>query len=312
MTALPTIRFAQPPLRQLRLGALALLGTFALCLAGTARAQALQPIPKLEARVTDLTGTLTAQQQAALESRLAEFEARKGSQIAVLIVPTTQPEEIEQYSIRVADQWKLGRAKQDDGALLLVALQDRKMRIEVGRGLEGALTDLVSRRIIADTITPLFKQGDFAGGIGAGVEQMIKVVDGEPLPPPDPGWSGGKDLGNLLPFLFVAVFIGSVVLRAILGRLFGSLATGGLAGWLVWLTTTVLGLSVGLGVAAFLFSLVMSSLGSGRWSSSPHRGGWGGGGFGGGGFGGGGFGGGGGGFGGGGGSFGGGGSSGGW
>ncbi len=281
--------------------------------AATALAQSQQAIPKLEARVTDLTGTLTAQQQAALETRLAEFEARKGSQLAVLIVPTTQPEEIEQFSIRVVEQWKLGRAKSDDGVLLLVARQDRRMRIEVGRGLEGALTDLVSRRIIADTITPLFKQGDFAGGISAGVEQIIKVVDGEPLPEPDPGWSGGKDLGGLLPFLFIAVFVGSTILRAIFGRLFGSLATGGLAGWLVWLTTTVLGLSVGLGFAAFLFSLVMSAMGAGRWSSSPHRGGWGGG-FGGGGFGGGGFGGGGGGggFGGGGGSFGGGGSSGGW
>ena len=285
------------------------LASLALLLNIAARAQALQPIPKLEARVTDVTGTLTAQQQAALETRLAEFEARKGSQIAVLIVPTTQPEEIEQYGIRVVEQWKLGRAKEDDGALLLVALQDKRMRIEVGRGLEGALTDLVSKRIIADTITPLFKQGDFAGGIGAGVEQIIKVVDGEALPEPDPAWSGGKKLGNLLPFLFAAVFMGSLILRAIFGRLFGSLATGGLAGWLVWLTTTVLGLSLGLGVAAVLFSLVMSSLGGGRWSSMPNRGGWGGGGFGGG-LGGGGFGG--GGFGGGGGSFGGGGSSGGW
>ncbi len=143
---------------------------------------ALQPIPPLAARVTDLTGTLTAAERAQLEARLAEFEARKGAQIAVLIVPTTQPEEIEQYSIRVVDAWKLGREKPDDGALLLVAKEDRTLRIEVGRGLEGALTDLVSKRIIADTITPQFRQGDFAGGIDAGVEQMIRVVDGEPLP----------------------------------------------------------------------------------------------------------------------------------
>lgn len=287
-----------------------MFAALALLAAVAVRAEALQPIPKLEARVTDLTGTLTAQQQAALESRLTEFEARKGAQIAVLIVPTTQPEDIDQYSIRVTDQWKLGRTKEDDGVLLLVALKDRRVRIEVGRGLEGALTDLVSNRIREDTITPLFKQGDYFGGISAGVEQIMKVVDGEPLPPPDVSWSGGKDLGNLLPFLFIAVFIGSMILRALFGRLFGSLATGGVAGWLAWLTTTALGLSVGLGAAALLFSLFMSGMGGGRWSSGPHRGGWGGGGFGGGGFGGGGFGG--GGFGGGGGGFGGGGSSGGW
>ena len=161
----------------------------------------LQTIPPLEARVTDLTGTLTAEQQSTLDAKLAAFEKRKGSQLAVLIVPTTQPEEIEQYSIRVAEKWKLGRAKPDDGALLLVATQDRRIRIEVGRGLEGALTDLTSKRIVADTITPLFKQGDFAGGINAGVDQMIRVVDGEPLPPPDEQWSPSGSIVQLLPVL---------------------------------------------------------------------------------------------------------------
>ena len=165
-------------------------------------AQSLQAIPALEARVTDLTGTLTAAQQAQLEARLAEFESRKGAQLAVLIVPTTQPEEIEQYSIRVVTAWKIGREKPDDGALLLVAKNDRRLRIEAGRGLEGALTDLVSKRIVADTISPLFRQGDFAGGVAAGVEQMIRVVDGEPLPAPDEAWSGGTgQLAQALPFL---------------------------------------------------------------------------------------------------------------
>ena len=144
-----------------------------------------QSIPKLEARVTDLTGTLTAEQQTALEQKLAAFEARKGSQIAVLIVPTTQPEDIEGYSIKVFTQAGIGRKKVDDGAMLLVAKNDRAMRIEVGRGLEGALTDATSKRIVAETITPLFKQGDYSGGINAGIDQMIRVADGEPLPPPD-------------------------------------------------------------------------------------------------------------------------------
>jgi uncharacterized membrane protein YgcG len=151
-------------------------------------AQDLQAVPPLNARVTDLTGTLTAQQQSAMEQKLAEFEARKGSQLAVLIVPTTEPEDIAQYSIRVVEQWKLGREKVDDGALLIVAKNDRRLRIEVGQGLEGVLTDATSRRIISNTIAPLFRQGDFAGGINAGLDRIIRTIDGEPLPPPDRRW----------------------------------------------------------------------------------------------------------------------------
>ena len=276
-------------------------------------AQSLQPVPALEARVTDLTGTLTAAQQAQLESRLAEFESRKGAQVAVLIVPTVQPEAIEQYSIRVVDAWKLGRGKPDDGALLLVAKDDREIRIEVGRGLEGALTDLVSRRIIDDTILPLFRLGDFAGGVAAGLEQMIRVIDGEALPEPDRGWGGAARIGDLLPFLFGIIFVASVVLRATFGRALGSVATGGVAGVAGWVISQLVPVAVGAGVFAFLMSLLLGSTGGGRWSSRPHHGGWGGG-WGGGGFGGGGGGGGfgGGGFGGGGGSFGGGGASGRW
>ena len=132
-------------------------------------------MPTLEARVTDLTGTLTAAQQADLEQKLAAFEQRKGSQVALLMVQTTQPETIEQYSLRVVETWKLGREKPDDGVLLLVALQDRAMRIEVGYGLEGALPDITAKRIIDDTITPLFRQGDIYGGVNAGLQQIMKV-----------------------------------------------------------------------------------------------------------------------------------------
>ncbi len=274
-----------------------------------ARAEPLQPVPPLESRVTDLTGTLSARERADLEAKLAAFEAKKGAQIAVLVVETTRPEEIEQYSIRVVDAWRLGREKPDDGALLLVALQDRALRIEVGRGLEGALTDLVSNRIIDETITPRFREGDFAGGIAAGVDRMIAVVDGEELPPPDAHWKQGpKDLGNFVPLLFFVVIFVSGILRAIFGRALGSLATGGVAGGVAWFVTSVLGLSLGVGVVGLVLSLLLGFGNGGRWASRAGRGGWTGGGFGGGGFGSGG----GGGFSGGGGSFGGGGASGRW
>lgn len=254
-------------------------------------------VPALTARVTDLTGTLSGEAVNRLESKLAAVETQKGSQIAVLIVPTTQPEEIEQYGIRVADQWKLGRKGVDDGAILLVAKNDRRVRIEVGRGLEGALPDAIANRIITDTITPHFKLGDYDGGVEAGVDQIIAVVNGEPLPEPDKKWEGrGGALSNLLPFLLVIALVASSVLRKLFGRLFGSVATGGLVGGIAWLLSHVLPIGIGAGVVGFLFAMLAGS--SRGWSAGG--GGWGGlggGGLGGrGGFGGGGFSGGGGGF----------------
>ncbi len=247
-----------------------------LVAAAPAGAQALQPVPQLAARVTDLTGTLSAAERAGLEEKLAAFEARKGAQVAVLIVPTTQPEAIEQYSIRVVDAWKLGRGEPDDGALLLVAMDDRQLRIEVGRGLEGALTDLVANRIIDETITPRFREGDFAGGISAGVDRMIQVIDGEPLPEPEAHWSEGpQQIAGILPLLFGIVVVGSAVLRSLFGRAFGALATGGVAGGVAWFVTQLLGLSLGVGVAALLVSLMLGlGGGGGRWSSRPGHGGW--------------------------------------
>jgi uncharacterized protein len=272
-----------------------------------AAAQTLQPIPKLEARVTDVTGTLTAGQQAELEQKLADFEARKGAQIAVLLVPTTQPEEIEQYSIRVTDAWKLGRKKVDDGALLILAKDDHKLRIENGYGLEGVLTDAASNRIIEDTMVPLLRQGQYYAAIGAGVDQMMALIDGEQLPPPDRTWQHrGTRNWNFLPFLLFAMLFGSGVLRSIFGRAGGAVLSGGAIGLVVFLLTQVLGLAIGAAIVSALLALLFGASGGG-WSS-------GGGGFGGlgglgGGFGGGGFG---GGFGGGGGGFGGGGASGSW
>jgi uncharacterized protein len=310
----------RPRLRACRAGACTVLALLLASLgaagpawaAAPAAAPALQPIPKLEARVTDLTGTLTAGEQADLEQKLRAFEARKGAQIAVLVVSTTQPEDIEQYSIRVVDQWKLGRAKPDDGVLVLLAKDDRATRIEVGYGLEGALTDATSNRIIDETMIPLFRQGQYYAGLSAGVDQIIRVVDGEPLPPPDTGWEGGGNrIWGMLPALLIGVVFVSSILRAVLGRVGGAAATAGLAGILAWVVSQVLFAAIGFAVLAFLLSLVLG-LGGGGWTSG-RRGGFGGfGGWGGGGFGGGGFGGGGGGFSGGGGGFGGGGASGRW
>src|SRR5688572_30459315 len=165
-------------LADLRRAGLAAALFFALC------APAQVSVPTLTARVTDLTGTLTAEQRSSLEERLAAFEAKQGSQIAVLLVPTTQPEAIEQFGIRVAEKWKVGRKGVDDGAILIVALKDRAVRIEVGYGLEGALPDVAVKRIIEEHVIPRFKQGDFHGGIEAGVSRMMSVIEGEALPPP--------------------------------------------------------------------------------------------------------------------------------
>lgn len=291
--------------------AMLLLAVLALLGAWTA-AHAEVAVPPLEARVTDLASVLTSAQRSALEERLAAFEQKKGSQIAVLIVPTTQPETIEQYGIRVADRWKLGRKGVDDGAILIVALKDRAVRIEVGYGLEGALPDAIASRIIRETITPRFREGDYYGGIDAGLDRILGVIRGEALPPPDERWQGGDVASrglDLLPVLLFAVLFFSGILRAIFGRGLGSLLTGGAVGGIVYLVLATLGVSIAAGLGAWLLSLLLAALGGGGWSSGPRHGGWGGGGWGGG-LGGGGFGG--GGFRGGGGGFGGGGASGRW
>lgn len=262
-----------------------------VAVSAAAGAQALVAVPKLESPVTDLTGTLTAAQQSELEQKLLEFQRRKGAQVAVLMVPTTAPEEIEQYSIRVAEAWKLGREKPDDGVLLLVALKDRRIRIEVGYGLEGALTDATSSRIIVDTITPLFRQGDYYGGVSAGLQKIMAVVAGEALPPPDHRWQQRpRDrFAGLLPVLIILVLVGGSVLRSVLGRTAGSLVAAGLAGAAAFALSQALIVAILAGFAALFFTLLggtgLASGLSGGWRSGG--GGWGGGGWGGGGFGGG-------------------------
>ncbi|WP_314951711.1 YgcG family protein [Bradyrhizobium cosmicum] len=244
-------------------------------------------VPQLSGSVVDETGTLSSSNIAALSQKLRDFETRKGSQIAVLIVPTTQPETIEQFSIRVAEAWKIGRRKVDDGAILVVAKNDRHLRIEVGYGLEGALTDVTSRRIIDEIITPKFRSGDFAGGIADGVERMMRVIDGEPLPVPSRSVNFAHNLDDLVPVFAVALFTSIGVggfFRAILGRLLGSLLTGGIIAAVAWLILGSFGLAVALGALGFvigfiadLFSAMGPGTGSSRrgsWSSGSSGGGW--------------------------------------
>ena len=236
----------------------------ACALGWAALAHAQLPVPPLAGRITDQTGTLTAEQKATLDQTLTAFEARKGSQLAVLMVATTAPEAIEQYALRVAEQWKLGRKKVDDGAILVVAKDDRALRIEVGYGLEGALSDLTSKRIINETILPRFKNQDFYGGITAGVGQIIRVVDGEPLPAPGNKSSGGiGDVQQYLPVLFILALVVGGVLRAALGKVPGSVLTGGVVGVIAWFVVGALSMALVAGVVALFVTLLGGGMGRG-------------------------------------------------
>ena len=278
-----------------RVGRLLLSASLVACALGWSALSAAQvAVPPLTGHVIDQTGTLTAEQKAALEQTLAAFEARKGSQLAVLMVASSAPEEIEQYALRVAEQWKLGRQKVDDGAILVVAKDDRAMRIEVGYGLEGALNDLTSKRIISETILPRFKSQDFYGGITAGVGQIIRVVDGEPLPAPSArSGQGIGDVQQYAPMLFILALAVGGVLRATLGKVPGSLVTGGVVAVIAWFVVGAISMALVAGVVALFVTLLGGGVlgrGLGGYYGGGGRGGHGGGGFsgGGGGFGGGG------------------------
>lgn len=248
------------------------LGFLLLIFAWPAWAQV--ALAELSRRVTDLTGTLSASQVATLENTLATFETKKGSQIAVLIVPTTQPEAIEQFGIRVAEKWKLGRADVDDGLILIVAKNDRKLRVEVGYGLEGAIPDAVARRVIDEVITPYFKAGDFYGGIDAGVQQLMRLIEGESLPAPGRQDGGGGDEP------FVLLVVGGIIA----GWLLSSMMSRPLAGGVAALGSGAVGaMLLGFGpvllfIAVFVFAAVASGFRGGRGWSSGGGGGLGGGG----------------------------------
>lgn len=246
------------------------LGLLALLLSWLALAEL--AVPRLKARVTDLTATLTQAERAALEQRLAAFEAEKGSQLAVLIVPSTRPESAEQYAIRVAEAWGLGRKGVDDGILLLVAKDDRTVRIEVGYGLEGVIPDAVAKRIIEEVIVPRFRAEDYYGGLDAGVETLIGRIEGEPLPLPAARAQrqpGVNFFENFLPVAMMFVFVVGGFLRALLGRLPGAGVAGGVAFFGAWLMLGSLLAALIIALIAFLITLAGvnwgGGYGGGRW-----------------------------------------------
>jgi len=259
-----------------------------VCGIGVAGAADLQVVPPFSAPLVDQTGLLPPTQAAQLDRHLREFAQAHGSQIAVLIVPTTQPEAIEQYSIRAFDAWKIGREKENDGILIVVAVKDRKLRIDTGYGLEGVIPDVVAKRIIMEIMSPKFRDGDVYGGLLAGIDQIGKLIQGEQLPQPasaqaQQGGQGSEgQLSQMLVIGIVAATIVGGVLSAMLGRFFGSLATAGVVGTIAWLISSSLLVMLASAVIVFLYVLMTG----GRGGSS--LGGFGGGGFGGGGFGGGG------------------------
>ena len=232
-----------------------------LALSWTALAAAQVAVPPLAGHVNDLTGTLTTEQKAALEQTLTAFEVKKGSQLAVLIVASTAPEEIEQFALRVAEKWKLGRKRVDDGAIVVVAKDDRAVRIEVGYGLEGALTDITSKRIISETMLPQFRAQNYFGGINAGVGQIIRVVDGEPLPAPS-GLRGESQGGiqQYVPVLFIVALAVGGLLRRVLGKVLGSMVTGGVVAVIAWFALGAVAMAVGAGVVALLVTLLGGGL----------------------------------------------------
>jgi uncharacterized protein len=264
-------------------------------------AQDVLPVPALTARVIDQTGTLSAEQTAALEAKLAAFEAEAGPQIVVLMVPTTQPEDIAAYAQRVGDSWKIGRREIGDGLLIVVAKNDRRVNIQTAKALEGAVPDLAARQIIDRAIRPAFRADDYAGGLDAALDQLMARIRGEALPAPDtkPKSGGsGPQIEELLMFFFIAVPVIGGLLTKVFGRKLGSVVTAGAAGTIGWWITASLLLGLGAGVVALLlvglFGIGSAARGiarGGRRGGPPiifggggDHGGWGGGGFGGGGF----------------------------
>lgn len=276
-----------------------------LSLAGQpALAQDVLPIPALSARVIDQTGTLSAADAAALESKLAGFEAQAGPQIVVLMVPTTAPEDVASYAQRVGEAWKIGRREVGDGLLIVVAKNDRRVWIATAKALEGAVPDLAARQIIQNAISPAFKRNDFAGGLSAGADQLMARIQGEGLPAPQARTPQGQGLGgwgieDLLIFFFVAVPVISMVLTGIFGRRLGSLLTSGATGGIGWMITQSLPIALAAGVVSLIVVGVLgigSALqragnshrgrsgpviwggGTGGWGGGSGGGGWGGGG----------------------------------
>ena len=242
-----------------------------------AMASAVVGIPELANRVTDLTATLSVEQVAGLEDRLAAFEAKKGAQIAVLIVPTTGDKDIAEFGIEVADLAQIGRKGIDDGVILIVVKNDRKLRLEVGYGLEGVIPDAIAKRVISETITPYFKKGDYVGGIDAGVMQLMQLIEGETLPAPIASPDSGGQHESLFMFILLGGLISGYVLSAVMGRVQAGMLAGLASGVLAVL---VLGLTVSLALMVGLmvfFIVAVRQTGRRIWSNGGGFGGSGGG-----------------------------------
>jgi uncharacterized protein len=249
------------------------LGLCLLFLCQFATAWAYVEIPKLSTRVTDLTGTLNAGQAQALESKLAAFEVKKGSQIAVLIVPTTQPEDIAEFAIKVVDLWGIGRKGIDDGLILIIAKNDRKIRVEVNYGLEGVIPDAIAKRIGTETIAPYFKNNDYYGGINAGVDQIMGLIESEQLPAPTQTNISQQDEGGFIFLLFGGLFAGSLF-SSMFGRVAGGLIAGIGSGFLAYF---FLGFGIGailIGIIVFFLTSARSGGGGGGWSNGGGYGGY--------------------------------------
>jgi uncharacterized protein len=244
-----------------------LLAAALFALAALVQAQDVLPVPPLSGRVIDQTGTLTPEQTQAMSAKLAALEARRGSQLVVLMVPSTQPEDIAAYGQRVADSWKIGRLAVGDGLLIIVAKDDRRVRIEVAKTLEGAVPDLAAKQIISEVISPAFRKGDYAGGLNAAIDRLDARIGGEGLPEPSAaakkGGGAGFNFEDLAIFMFAAVPIIGMVLTGIFGRKLGALATGAVAGGITWTFTASMLIAAGAGIVALILIGVMAS-GTGR------------------------------------------------
>lgn len=262
---------------------------FLLVLPVAGLAQSPQPVPALQARIMDQTGTLDADQMARIEERLAGFERERGTQVVVLMVASTGPEDITDFTQRLGDEWKVGRAGIGDGLLFVIAKDDRRMRIAPAKTLEGAIPDILARRILDGVVAPAFRRGDYAAGIEAGLDQILARIAGEALPLPEDGGSApdtDTPLADLLIFLVFAIPLFSTVLRQVFGKRIGTLLTGVGAGGMAWFITQVLWIAIGAGLLGMVAALFMLQLPgaiqrgrsgrNGPWGGPP--GGWGGGG----------------------------------
>lgn len=255
-------------LRRLALALAGLVCTLLVAASAWGQGGSLVAIPSLKTRVTDTAQVLEASARDALEAKLAAFEQAHGSQIAVLLVATTQPEPIEDFAHRVGEAWKIGRKGVGDGLLVIVARDDKRVRIDVARALEGAVPDLAAKRVIREEMAPRFAQGNFSGGLNSGLDALFKLIEGEALPPPKGGQEmptpDNNDLEVWLMFGFIGLIVGGSILKAMFGRAAGSFIGAGGAGLIAWLVAGSVLAAIAIGVVALLFLLIMGNARGGQ------------------------------------------------